>query len=144
MMKNAGLIYAFGAAVLWGLAYTLDQKILSKLTPLSFLFIGSLLTALLLLPFLFFQKDSFGFIFSSNKTTLLLVFSSILLAALAGFFILSSIKSTNAATASTIEITYPFFVILFSSLLFRTVPNKYFFIGTMFIFLGSVIIFQFA
>ncbi|MEK7538276.1 MAG: DMT family transporter [Patescibacteria group bacterium] len=141
-MENTGLFYAIGAAVVWGLVYTIDQKILSEVSPLMLLFINSIVTVVILLPFVFFTNTKT--VFEVGKMGLLLILGASLLAALANFFIFSSIKSLNASTASIIEVSYPFFVVLFSFIIFRAVPNIYFFLGGALIFAGTFVIIKLA
>ena len=143
-MKKFGLIYAISAAVTWGLVYTIDQRILLEVSPMTLLFIDSVITAILMLPFMFFSDGSIKAVLSSGSTNLLLIISSIVLATVANFLIFSGIKVLGAETASIIEIAYPFFVVLFTFIFFRATPNIYFFIGGVLIFLGSVIIIKFA
>lgn len=143
-MENTGLFYAIGAAVVWGLVYTIDQKILSEVSPIALLFINSVTTAVIMLPFLFFSNGSIRAILTTGKTSLLLIFGAIALAALANFFIFSGIKSLSASTASIIEVSYPFFVVLFSFIIFRAVPNIYFFLGGALIFVGTFVIIKLA
>jgi drug/metabolite transporter (DMT)-like permease len=143
-MEDIGFIYAIGAAVTWGLVYALDQKILSNASPLAYLFINSLLSAILVLPFLLFDHGSIRSILSSNRTIIFLIIASVILATLANFLIFSGIKILGADTASIIEIAYPFFVVFFSYLIFRSTPNMYFFLGGALIFIGSAIIIKFA
>ena len=122
-----GFFYAIVAAITWGLVYAIDQRILYHPTPLTLLFLHSAVATVLLLPFVLFSTSSSNSeILSIGKLTIGLIILSILLAALADFFILSSIKSSGASIASMIEISYPFFVVFFSYVLFRTVPNIYF------------------
>ena len=143
-MKNVGFIFAISAAVTWGLVYAIDQKILTKVSPLSLLFINSAVTALITLPIVIFDAGSVKSLLNSGRENLWLIFFSIVLAALASFFILSGIKALNASTASIIEIAYPFFVVLFSYLLFGQALTWQFFLGAGFLFVGSVIIIKFS
>jgi len=143
-MKTVGFIYAIAAAVTWGLVYTIDQKILDKVSPLSLLFIDSVLIAIITLPILLFDSQSIKDLLGSGKFNLGLIFISVVLATLANFFIFSGIKILGASTASIFEIAYPFFVILFSFLIFRTSLNLYFLLGAIFIFAGSLIIIKLA
>lgn len=143
-LMNIGFIYALGAAIVWGLVYAVDQKILSSVSPVILLFITSLLATLITLPFIFFNNNSLKFLLGSGKTTLSLILVSALLATLANFLIFSGIKSLGASAASIIEIAYPFFVVLFSFILFRSTLNAYFFVGGILIFIGSIIIIKFA
>jgi drug/metabolite transporter (DMT)-like permease len=141
---NIGFIFAIGAAMIWGLAYAIDQKILSNVSPVTLLFVSSLLAAIITLPFVISNSENLKNLTGSGKTILLLIIASGVLATLANFLIFSSIKNLNASLASIIEIAYPFFVVLFSFILFRSSLNIYFFIGGTLIFIGSVIIIKFA
>ncbi len=143
-MKIVGFIYAIAAAVTWGLVYVIDQKILDKISPLALLFIGSLITMIVTLPILLFDFRPMRELLGSGRSNLILIFVSVILAALANLFIFSGIKTLGAATASVFEIAYPFFVILFSVLIFKTSLNLYFLIGAILIFTGSLIIIKFA
>jgi drug/metabolite transporter (DMT)-like permease len=137
---NAGLLYGIGAAVTWGVVYTLDQKILTTTSPMTLLFINSVITAIVMPPVIFIEHDSIKELFSTGKANLVLVGISILLAALANFFIFASIKSIGASSASIIEIAYPLFVVIISFIVFRTLPSIPVLIGGTFIFIGAAII----
>jgi drug/metabolite transporter (DMT)-like permease len=141
---NMGFIFAIGAAMIWGLAYAIDQKILSNISPITLLFISSILAVIVTLPFMISNIEHLKSIAGSGKTILLLVIASGVLATLANFLIFSSIKNLNASLSSIIEIAYPFFVVLFSFIFFRSSLNIYFFIGGILIFIGSIIIIKFA
>jgi drug/metabolite transporter (DMT)-like permease len=143
-MEKFGFVYAIGAAVTWGLVYTIDQRILSGVSPMTLLFIDSVITTAIMLPFVFFSHGSIKAVMNSGSTNLLLIIGSVILAILANFLIFSGIKSLGAPTASIIEIAYPFFVVLFAFLFFRSTPNIYFFLGGSLIFIGSIIIIKFA
>lgn len=143
-MILTGYLYAIGAAVTWGLVYTIDQRILRGVSPFALLSIDSLITALILLPVLFFDKDSLASLSGTTTKTWLLIIASIILAALANILIFSSIKIIGASYASIFEIAYPFFVVLFSYFAFSAVPSLYFLLGAVFIFSGSAIIVFFS
>ncbi|OGJ10135.1 hypothetical protein A2456_01560 [Candidatus Nomurabacteria bacterium RIFOXYC2_FULL_36_19] len=110
---SSGFLYAIGAAITWGLVYTIDQKILYNTPPITLLFFNSIITAVVILPFLFFDHSSLKALLISGKSNLTLVILSILLALLANFFIFSAIKNMGASSASIIEISYPFFCYIF-------------------------------
>lgn len=143
-MRNIGFIYAIAAAVTWGLVYAIDQKILTKVSPLSLLFIDALLAIVILFPVLIWDMGSVKILLASGRDNLWLIFLSLVLAILANFFIFSAIKNLDASTASIIEITYPIFVILFSFLLFKQTINLYFALGALLIFAGTVIVIKFG
>jgi len=141
---ETGFIYAIGAAITWGLVYAIDQKILSGVAPMTLLFIDSIIAAIIVLPFMFFSSGSIKDVIIAGRMNLSLIIITVALATLADFFIFSGIKNLNASTASIIEISYPFFVVLFSYIFFRSTPNIYFFIGGILILVGSIIIIKFA
>ncbi len=144
-MNNTGLAFAIGAAIVWGLVYVLDQKILTKASPLTLLFLGSLITAIITLPIVLSNWGSVKLIiFSKGRQILYLIIATQILATLANFFIFSSIQKLGAPTASMFEITYPFFVAIFTLILFGGSLNAYFWIGALFMFLGGAIIIKFA
>ncbi|MBI2889023.1 MAG: EamA family transporter [Candidatus Liptonbacteria bacterium] len=59
-MPLTGLSYAISAAVTWGLVYTIDQRILRNTTPFTLLFVNSLITVAILLPFIFLERKEFA------------------------------------------------------------------------------------
>ncbi|MFA7286432.1 MAG: DMT family transporter [Patescibacteria group bacterium] len=143
-MKTVGFIYAIAAAVTWGLVYTIDQKILDKVSPLSLIFVDAILVASITLPIILLDTQSLKVLLTSGKLNLSLILAAVILATLANFFIFSGIKILGAPTASIFEIAYPFFVILFSFLIFKTSLDFYFLLGSVFIFIGSLIIIKLA
>ncbi len=139
-----GFIYAIGAAVLWGLVYAIDQKILSKISPASLLFVDSILATLLLLPVVIYNKGSLSSVLNADWPTWRLIIIAMALATSANLLIFSAIKAMDANIASIIEIAYPFFVVFFSYIIFHSTPNIYFFIGGVLIFIGSAVIIKLA
>lgn len=138
---NIGFLYAIGAAVTWGLVYTIEQRILRGAAPFALLFIDTLITAVLLLPIFFFdKKEVLASVSSFSGRVWIFIIASLALTALANFFIFSSIKVLGADTASIFEIIYPFFVVLFSYFAFQAVPNLWFAAGGLLIFCGSALI----
>lgn len=143
-MSPVGLLYAIGAAFTWGLVYTIDQKLLKGFSPLTLLFVDSALTALLLMPVAFLEKDLFPSLKLIPVKLWLLALFSLALAALANFFIYSSIRILGASLASVFEILYPFFVTLFAYIAFGSEISVFFVVGAAFIFVGSAIIIALA
>ncbi len=139
-----GLLYAIAAAITWGLVYTLDQKILLTASPFALVFIDSLLTTALLLPFIIIQRPALISLASTQSRIWVLIIASLALAALANFFIFSSIRLLGASTASIFEIAYPFFVVLFSYFAFGANLNRFFLLGAILIFVGAAIIIRLA
>ncbi|HCS79031.1 TPA: hypothetical protein DIV55_04805 [Patescibacteria group bacterium] len=143
-MKTVGVVYAILSAVFWGLVYTIDQKVLEKTSPFALLFINSVFVLIISLPLLIVDPQSIKTIFSSGRQNLGLIFLAVVLSALANYLIFASIKVLGASIASSFEIAYPFFVILFSALIFKSGINVQFLIGSVLIFLGSLIIIKFS
>ncbi len=142
---NIGLIYAIGAAVVWGMVYAIDQKLLEGTSTIILIFIGSLTTTILMLPFMYFhEQEALKDLFFSGKVNMYVLTLSIVLGSLASFFIYESIRLIGASPASILEIAYPFFVILFTFIFFGTAPNIYFVIGGILIFSGAAIISYFG
>jgi drug/metabolite transporter (DMT)-like permease len=140
-MNYLGFIYALAAAILWGLVYTIDQKILYQQTPLSLLFLASLIGLLITIPFIWWNWNNVKpLITNMSSLTFFLVLTATILGALANFSIFSSIKILDASVASIFEISYPFFVVLFSWLIFGGSFNLWFFGGALLIFVGSATI----
>jgi len=135
-----GFIYALAAAITWGLVYAVDQKILLEVSPLVLLFINSAITTILLVPYAFLHKNELNESLLSSPSNMQNMLLAIVLALVANYCIFLSIKQLGSAYASMIEISYPFFVVLFSYVLFKSTPNIYFFIGGIFICIGSIII----
>ena len=135
-----GFAYAIGAAITWGLVYTIDQKILINTSPIVLLFIDSIITMLIMLPFALYSRIEIKNVFASGWQNIGLIIFTAVLAVLAGYLIFMSIKMLGASMASVIEIAYPFFVVLFTLIIFRTAPGIYFYIGALLIFVGSALI----
>src|SRR4051812_41727007 len=133
---SPGFFYAMTAAITWGLVYTLDQKILSSTSPAILLLVNSTVTALILAPVAVMDHRSIVMLFKAGPPQSLLVVSSLLLALMANLLIFSGIKLLGAPSASIIEIAYPFFVAIFSSLLLNGRLSLALVFGGMLIFLG--------
>ncbi len=143
-MNSAGFIYALAAAVTWGLVYAINQRVLASLTPLTLLFIGSIVTFIITLPILIFQWDSVKQVMLGSKSIWQLIVLGEVLVVAANFFIFSSIKYLGAPVAAALEISYPFFVAWFTVWLFGGSLNLYFWLGAILVFAGSAIIMKFT
>lgn len=142
-MLPVGLFFALGASVVWGLAYTFDQRVLASVPPGMLVFLNAVITLVICAPF-FVNVHTYKFLVSLDSNSIKLLLLSQSLALVANFFIFSSIKLLGASVASVFEISYPFFVLLFSYLIFGSQLNIYFWVGTAFLVAGSVIIVSFG
>ena len=141
-----GLFYAICAAAVWGMVYTIDQRVLTKLTPLSLLFLDSLLTAVLLLPFVLTRSEPGGVLQLGSVTgrTWVLLSISLGLAALGNMLIFTSIRLVGAPVASSFEIAYPLFILVFSYFVLGTVPRPAVLIGAALMSFGAMLIVRFG
>lgn len=141
---NPAYLFPILASMTWGMVYTLDQKILKTTSPVVLLAIDALLTFLIFLPILISQRGELKELALMDRKGFLLIILVTLLTIAADFLILFGVKHLDASIASIIEISYPFFVVLFSFFLFRTSLSIPFFVGAACIFLGTAIIIKFS
>ncbi len=141
-MSSLGYILAFVAAVLWGLTYCLDERVLESLSVPKLYFLHSLCGVLVAGAILLCQGNSIGSLLHIDRATisLPLVAVTLVTATAAAFAILGSIQLLGAGTSAVLEISYPLFVALFSVLLFQGQLELPLVIGGIFIFIGSAII----
>ena len=143
-MDVLGIIFALVAAAIWGIVYTLDQKILSFTTPLTWLALQSVLGALILSPIIAIRFNEISKVMHSGKMNLLMLVGTFLLVILGTYFIFLAINRLGAARANIFEITYPFFVVLFSFLILHEKFSISFWVGALLVFLGSFVIIKLA
>jgi drug/metabolite transporter (DMT)-like permease len=141
------IAYALTAMVLWGLNYTLDEKILdSKISIVTLVGIQCLFAAIGLLGISLATtwRSDIQTLFSTPK--LLWLFGiSVLVFTVASWFIAASIQVKNATIAGMIEAAYPFATIFFTWLLFNVSHiNWATVIGGILIITGVVLIYAFS
>ncbi len=137
------LIYAVLAAILWGLSYTLDEKVFqSHISPLTLLACSMLIGGIIFLIFAYFSHlKTDTVILVQDRKVWWLTLSAIAAANLGTFFIALSIQAKNATLAAIIELFYPFFTILFAWLIFNeNYLNTKVAIGGILMFLGAALI----
>lgn len=101
---------------------------------------SSLLALILVIPFLIASPGDIKSLTTLDKTTMKFLGVSLVASFFAGFMILLAIQNIGASRAAIFEISYPFFVVLFSIFLYQAQVNAYFIIGSIFLFIGSFII----
>lgn len=143
-MLSGYATFALAAAIVWGMVYTIDQAVLQTASPLALLVVDAVLTFVVIVPIVVWNPAVLSSALQFSGRTWLLVLVSLSLATLANFLIFSSIHLGTASTASILEIAYPGFVVVFSFLVFRSLPNVWFFVGAAFIFAGASIIIRLA
>jgi len=140
-LSKLGLFCAILASVLWGVEYALAERVYKDVSVYTVLFHSSILS-LILMPVLAWNhivSDTCKLLQFSNLTFWYSVI--MIIGMLASIMIAKSIQLTNATAAGLIEISYPFFIILFSFLFFGKINlTKELFIGGVFIFTGIAVI----
>jgi drug/metabolite transporter (DMT)-like permease len=135
-----GYLSAVSAALVWGLVYTIDQKLLGTMSPLVLLFVSSLLPTLLLIPAFFWRPRLFSALAHNTTATWSLLLAELALAAIANLLIFASIQALGATTASVVEVSYPLFVVIFSSFAFHVKPTAHLLLGSLLIVAGAMVI----
>ncbi len=136
------IFYAFFAAILWGLNYSLAEKILRSISPITLLAFEMLIGTLVffILGYATQLKGDIA-ILATNRELRLLVSAEIGVVLLASLLIVCSIQAKNATVAGIVELIYPLFTIFFTALLFQESHlNIPVFIGGGLILMGVVII----
>ena len=141
-MKPLGYALALLASVLWGLTYCLDERLLESLSVFKVYFLHCLCGVVVAGVFLLVQGEPIGSLvsLSAGSASKLLVLLTLLTATTATLCILGSIRLLGANTSAVLEISYPLFVALFSTLIFRGQLQPPVVIGGAFIFIGAAII----
>ncbi|WED43264.1 DMT family transporter [Legionella cardiaca] len=136
------LVFAITAALLWGLNYSLAEKILQSISPVTLLAFEMLIGGFLFFIisyFTSFRRDLALLI--AEPTVLWLTITEIIIVIAASFFIVCSIQFKNATLAGIIELIYPLFIILFTWLLFgENHVDLSVIIGGALIFIGVLVI----
>ena len=142
------VIYAVAAAMLWGASYAASGPILrSGMSPLIFYFYYSLVGAVMAFVLLISRGKVGSVLLPLRELGTLrgwFVFS-LLAASLGALMTYMAIGAKNPTLASLIEISYPFFVVLFSWLFFRDLQlNLMTFVGGFLVVSGISIILLYA
>ncbi len=113
-------IYAIVAAVLWGIHYTLAEKIGERISLISVLAMEMILGGILIGLYAYFTTLKTDVVtLWINPPIMRLTLIEIVVVMLANVAIVLSIQSKNATTAGLIELSYPLFTILFTWVLFH-------------------------
>jgi len=141
-MNYSGYVLAVLAAVLWGLTYCLDERVLASLSVFKLYFLHCLCGVLVSAAIMLAQGDSPGSLlrFDTKSASLPLVGLTLVTATAAALSILGSIQLLGAGKSAVLEISYPLFVALFSVLLFQGHLSLPVVLGGGFIFIGAAII----
>lgn len=114
-----GLLFGIAAAGVWAIVYTMDEYLLKSLSVWQLYFTFLLISVIIFIPFVASGRIQVPFLFSLNKTLVLIVVASAL-TIFAEFLILSSISKAGAGRAASVEILYPLFTILLTAIILNT------------------------
>ncbi len=114
-----GLLFGLGAAVVWAVIYTMDEYLLKNISVWQLYFTFLLVATIIFIPFVLSGRIQVPFLFSLNRTLVLITIASAL-TILAEFLILSGISKAGAGRAASVEILYPLFTILLTVLILKT------------------------
>lgn len=136
------IIYALLAAILWGLNYSLSERILNSISPVTLLALemttGGILFAIVA-NFTSLKQDWKTLMVEPNLFWITLL--EVIVVIIASFCIVVSVHAKNATAAGIIELIYPLFIILFSWLLFgENHVNTSVIVGGILIFIGVLLI----
>lgn len=138
------LVYAIAAAIIWGLSYTLDGKILENgISPLVLLAAQCMFGAIVFttLSYFYSSPNLWSTLTAKNNNNLWLFICTVIVVNLGSFLIVLSMQAKNSTVAALIELAYPLFTILFTFLLFKeNYLNKVTAIGGSLVLLGVMII----
>lgn len=111
--------YALGAAILWGLSYTINQVTLQHFTEVEVLFFESVIIFVIISIYFVIKGDFASFTEKlTNPKQFTLILCSGIIYVVASWLVLKSITASNAGLAAIIESCYPIFTVLFAYLFF--------------------------
>ena len=143
---HRGILFAFAAAVSWALAYVLQERILLQFHVVKLLLYQSLaIAAVSLIALIFFPPHSTAHPAAQDWLIVLSVPFGLLMVVLfaAEFFILSSVQTIGAPTATILEISYPIFTAILAYYILQEPIHWMTIIGAFFIMAGSGIVIYF-
>lgn len=140
------LIYAVAASILWGLIYSLSEKIFRyEISPQTLLALQMCFGGVIFLLLSFnttFKKDM-SLIFS-NRILLIILICELIAVIVANYLISLSIQAKDATLAGLIEQSYPIFTVIFTWIIFRESHlTRGVIVGSIMIFLGIVVMVYF-
>ncbi|HAB17038.1 MAG TPA: EamA family transporter [Verrucomicrobiota bacterium] len=116
------LVYALGAAVLWGINYSASGRVINRgVSPATLFFLDTILALLVIGGVVILTgkgRASIGELRQLGGDWGWLV-AAMVCSTVGGLLVLLAIEHKNATLASLIEISYPLFVALFAWLFFR-------------------------
>ena len=121
MAANLWFCYALGSAVMWGLGYTLCEKILRAGLSVPALMISINFCQILFFAIILLFQNNLSKNIDILKTdwTLLTLLMTCLVFAIGNFLVFQAFLLKSASHVNLVEISYPFFTIIFSVFLLK-------------------------
>jgi drug/metabolite transporter (DMT)-like permease len=137
------ILFALGASMFWGLAYTFNQEIYEKISVLTAFGLTSIIGGLLAIIISYLLGDFKLDIteIQSSKSLQWYFIAGIGVSIAAELLIGFSIASKSAILASLIEITYPVFIVIFGYILFKNNTSLATVLGGLVVMIGVGIIY---
>lgn len=132
------IAFALMAAILWGLNYTLAERVLQNISVFTLLALEMLIGTVVfsILAWCTSLKQDLRALVSQDGL-MWVTLAEIVIVTLASYLIVISIRSKNATAAAIIELIYPLFTVFFTWLLFReNHANSSVLIGGALVFAG--------
>jgi drug/metabolite transporter (DMT)-like permease len=140
----AWLLYALGAAIIWGFNYAVSGRLLERgMTPPTLFFIDVVFATVAMGLFISVSGrwSATAAELHSARPELLWLAMAVVASSSAGVLIFLSIEAKNATLSSLIEVSYPLFTAFFAWALFRqTTLNAATIFGAFLIFAGVLIV----
>lgn len=114
------LAYAIVAAMLWGLNYSLNERVFEKEVSPATLLVFQAMAGMLIAGAVGFRDipDDLRAV-RADRTTMWLAIAALFSYGVGNLMISLSIQAKNATLAGLVELSYPIFTVLFSYLLFK-------------------------
>lgn len=116
-MQMSWVALSVTAAALWGLNYVLEQRAMASLSPQQLLLMIASFSVVALTCYCAYSGELTSIPAKAREIPFWALGGVMIISLAANFSILKSIQLANASLAAIIEISYPFFTVLFAWLL---------------------------
>lgn len=100
-------------AIMWGICYTSTSQIVKNISIKLYIVISCMFTSILFIALILLDNKKQSFDYNSIGW----VITSCVTSCIATYMSISAVKECGASTAAFIEVSYPMWIILFSSLI---------------------------
>lgn len=141
--EKLAIIIVLICGCLWGLSGVLGQMLFSSSTITVGLLSSfrMLLAGIVILIFVFIKEGKKSFLLWKNKRTIIPFFIFAILGLMSvQYTYFAAVNSSNAATATVLQYTYPIIVLVCTAISVRKMPKRYEVIAIMMAFIGVVLI----